>query len=59
MKCLISYNLTRGWKAHYYNTGEVIVNNTDTGIRITVPRDSVNTLIQIMDEIKKEKEASS
>jgi hypothetical protein len=54
MKCLTSYDLTRGWQAHYYNTGEVIVNNTDTGTVL-----SVNTLIQIMDEIKKEKEASS
>ena len=59
MKCLTSYDLTRGWQAHYYNTGEVIVNNTDTGTVLRMPRDSVNTLIQIIDEIKQEKETSS
>ena len=59
MKCLATHNLTQGWQAHYFNTGEMIVNNTDTGTVLRMPRDSVNTLIQIMDEIKKEKEASS
>jgi hypothetical protein len=59
MKCLKSYDLTRGWQAHYFNTGEVIVNNTDIGKVLRMPRDSVNALIKIIDEIKQEKETSS
>ena len=47
-------DLTQGWQAQLFDTGEMQVRNGTTGEVTWLPKESVDTLINICQEVKAE-----
>ena len=56
MKLTREANLGQGWKAQLFDTGEMLVRKAETGQTTWLPKESVDTLIDIVAEIKAEQE---
>ena len=54
MQLLKSHDLGQGWDAHLFDTGEMQVRNGTTGETTWLPKESVDTLIDIVSQIKAE-----
>ena len=54
MKLTREANLGQGWKAQLFDTGEMQVRNGTTGEVTWLPKESVDTLINICQEIRAE-----
>ena len=50
-KIIKSADLTQGWKAYYFGDGKLLINHFK-GFSMQVPKESVDRLMEIMDEIK-------
>lgn len=59
MQLLKSHDLTHGWEAHLFDTGEMSVRNGKTGEITWLPKQSVDTLIDIVAQIKAEQEEAN
>ena len=47
-------DLTQGWEAQLFDTGEMLVRKAETGQTTWLPKESVDTLINICQEVKAE-----
>ena len=47
-------NLGQGWQAQLFDTGEMLVRKAETGQATWLPKESVDTLIEIVAQIKAE-----
>ena len=54
MQLIKQADLTQGWKAQLFDTGEMQVRNGTTGEVTWLPKESVDTLINICQEIRAE-----
>ena len=54
MQLIKQADLTQGWEAHLFDTGEMQVRNGTTGEVTWLPKESVDTLINICQEVKAE-----
>ena len=54
MKLTREANLGQGWEAHLFDTGEMLVRKAETGELTWLPKESVDTLINICQEVKAE-----
>ena len=54
MQLIKQADLTQGWRARLYDTGEMQVCNGTTGETTWLPKESVDTLINICQEVKAE-----
>ena len=54
MKLTKQADLTQGWQAQLFDTGEMQVRNGTTGETTWLPKESVDTLINICQEVKAE-----
>ena len=54
MKLTKQADLTQGWQAQLFDTGEMQVRNGTTGEVTWLPKESVDTLINICQEVKAE-----
>ena len=54
MKLTKQADLTQGWQAQLFDTGEMQVRNGTTGEVTWLPKESVDTLIDICQEVKAE-----
>jgi len=52
-------DLTQGWRAQLYDTGEMQVCNCTTGEVTWLPKESVDTLINIVAELKAEQKETN
>ena len=48
-------DLTQGWRAQLYDTGEMQVCNRTTGETTWLPKESVDTLIDIVAQVRNER----
>ena len=55
MQLLKTHDLTHGWCARMYDTGEMCISHDATSYHLTIPKESVDTLIDICQEVKAEK----
>ena len=54
MQLLKTHDLGSGWCARMYDTGEMCVSHDATEYHLTIPKESVDTLIDIVAQIKAE-----
>ena len=54
MQLIKTHDLTHGWCARMYDTGEMCVSHDATEYHLTIPKESVDTLINICQEVKAE-----
>ena len=54
MQLIKQADLTQGWQAQLFDTGEMQVRNGTTGETTWLPKESVDTLIDICQEVKAE-----
>ena len=54
MKLTREANLGQGWQAQLFDTGELAVRNGKTGEITWLPKQSVDTLVNICQEVKAE-----
>jgi len=54
MQLIKEADLTQGWQAQLFDTGEMQVRNGTTGEVTWLPKESVDTLINICQEVKAE-----
>ena len=54
MQLIKEADLTQGWKAQLFDTGEMLVRKAETGQTTWLPKQSVDTLIEIFDQLNKE-----
>ena len=54
MQLIKQADLTQGWQAQLFDTGEMQVRNGTTGEVTWLPKESVDTLINICQEIRAE-----
>jgi len=54
MQLIKQADLTQGWCARLYDTGEMCVSHDATEYHLTIPKESVDTLINIVAELKAE-----
>ena len=54
MQLIKTHDLTQGWQAQLFDTGEMQVRNGTTGEVTWLPKESVDTLINICQEVKAE-----
>jgi len=54
MQLIKTHDLTQGWQAQLFDTGEMQVRNGTTGEVTWLPKESVDTLIDICQEVKAE-----
>ena len=54
MQLIKQADLTQGWQAQLFDTGEMQVRNGTTGEVTWLPKESVDTLINICQEVKAE-----
>jgi len=54
MQLIKQADLTQGWQAQLFDTGEMQVRNGTTGEVTWLPKESVDTLIDICQEVKAE-----
>lgn len=54
MQLIKTHDLTQGWEAHLFDTGELAVRNGKTGEITWLPKQSVDTLVNICQEVKAE-----
>ena len=54
MQLIKQADLTQGWQAHLFDTGEMQVRNGTTGEVTWLPKESVDKLINICQEVKAE-----
>ena len=47
-------NLGQGWQAQLFDTGEMLVRKAETGQTTWLPKESVDTLINICEQVKAE-----
>ena len=59
MKLIKEADLTQGWKAQLFDTGEMLVRKADTGQTTWLPKESVDTLINIVAELKAEQKETN
>ena len=52
MQLIKTHDLTHGWCARMYDTGEMCVSHDATEYHLTIPKESVDTLINICKELK-------
>ena len=50
-KIIKSADLSQGWNAYYFGDGKLLINHFK-GFSMQVPKESVDRLMEIMDEIK-------
>jgi hypothetical protein len=55
MQLIKQADLTQGWQAQLFDTGEMQVRNGTTGEVTWLPKESVDTLIDIVAQIRNEK----
>ena len=54
MQLIKQADLTQGWQAQLFDTGEMQVRNGTTGEVTWLPKESVDTLIDICQEVRAE-----
>ena len=54
-----THDLTHGWCARMYDTGEMCVSHDATSYHLTIPKESVDTLIDIVAQIKAEQKETN
>ena len=54
MQLIKTHDLTHGWCARMYDTGEMCVSHDATEYHLTIPKESVDTLVEICQEIRAE-----
>ena len=54
MQLIKTHDLTHGWCARMYDTGEMCISHDATSYHLTIPKESVDTLIDICQEVKAE-----
>ena len=54
MQLIKQADLTQGWQAQLFDTGEMQVRNGTTGEVTWLPKESVDTLINICQEVRAE-----
>jgi len=54
MQLIKTHDLTQGWCARIYDTGEMCVSHDAAEYHLTIPKESVDTLINIVAEIRAE-----
>ena len=54
MQLIKAHDLTHGWCARLYDTGEMCVSHDATEYHLTIPKESVDTLIDICQEVRAE-----
>jgi len=54
MQLIKQADLTQGWQARLYDTGEMCVSHDATEYHLTIPKESVDTLIDICQEVRAE-----
>ena len=55
MQIIKTHDLTSGWCARLYDPGDMCISHDATEYHLTIPKGSVDTLIDIVAEIRKEK----
>lgn len=55
MQLIKTHDLTHGWCARMYDTGEMCVSHDATEYHLTIPKESVDTLIDIVAQIRNER----
>lgn len=50
-KIIKTADLTQGWKAYYFGDGTLLINHFK-GFSMQIPKESVDRLMEIIDEIK-------
>jgi len=55
MKLTREADLTQGWQAQLFDTGEMLVRKAETGQTTWLPKESVDTLIDIVAQIRNER----
>lgn len=59
MQLIKQADLTQGWQAQLFDTGEMQVRNGTTGEVTWLPKESVDTLINIVAELKAEQKETN
>jgi hypothetical protein len=54
MRLIKEADLTHGWCARMYDTGEMCISHDATSYHLTIPKESVDTLVNICQEVKAE-----
>ena len=55
MQLIKTHDIGLGWCARMYDTGEMCISHDATSYHLTIPKESVDTLIDICQEVKAEK----
>ena len=55
MQLIKTHDLTQGWQAQLFDTGEMLVRKAETGQTTWLPKESVDTLIDIVAQIRNER----
>ena len=59
MRVVKEADLTQGWEAQLFDTGEMLVRKAETGQATWLPKESIDTLIDIVAQIKAEQEETN
>ena len=54
MQLIKTHDIGLGWCARMYDTGEMCISHDATSYHLTIPKESVDTLVNICQEIKAE-----
>jgi len=54
MQLIKTHDIGLGWCARMYDTGEMCISHDATSYHLTIPKESVDTLIDICQEVKAE-----
>ena len=55
MQLIKTHDIGLGWCARMYDTGEMCISHDATSYHLTIPKESVDTLIDICQEVKADK----
>ena len=55
MQLIKTHDIGLGWCARMYDTGEMCISHDATSYHLTIPKESVDTLVNICQEVKAEK----
>ena len=55
MQLIKTHDIGLGWCARMYDTGEMCISHDATSYHLTIPKESVDILIDICQEVKAEK----
>jgi hypothetical protein len=54
MQLIKTHDIGLGWCARMYDTGEMCISHDATSYHLTIPKESVDTLVNICQEVKAE-----